>query len=208
MNLFEDLSKDWKQNKGWPSDFNKISFQEKNKTIMENLILLEKKEKNELKLAFFFGGLGVLLMIAIGIVFPVMKGYIALNPFIIAGATIVTAALAIFLWSAKKVGFSIDGSKVSKSYLLDAKKKIQSLNSNKSKLGITYIILLIAGITILNYGIFSQFDELQNFLLYILPLGMACGLAGFIIWRVKYYKKTDKEIKPLIADIDEMLRDL
>lgn len=206
MSLFDELGKDWKENKGWPSDINTESFKDKNKSVMESLIKIEKKEKNELRLALFSGGLGVIVMIVAGIIIPVMQGALALNPFIVIGATIVSAALLTFIWASFRVVFEFDESKVSRDYLNEAKRNIIGLGKKKGKLGITYTIQLLAGMLILNYGILSQFPETSSWMLYALPIVL--GVMGLVIWKWRHDRQFKKEYEPRLSEIDEMLKEL
>jgi len=206
MSLFDELGQDWKENKGWPSDINTESFKDKNKSVMENLIEIERKEKNELRFALISGGLGVIGMVVAGIIYPVKQGAITLNPFIIIGATIVAASLLAFIWASFRVVFEFDESKLSRDYLNEAKRNIIGLGKKKGKLGITYTIQLLAGMSILNYGILSQFPETNSWLLYVLPF--ALGILGLVIWKWRHDRQFKKEYEPRLAEIDEMLKEL
>jgi hypothetical protein len=173
MSLFEDLSKDWKQQKGWPSDLNTESIKKK------NLIEIVRREKAELRFALILGGLSIIAMVLTGTVYPVAKGFITLNPYIIIGASIIAASLLAFVWASRRAAFALDLNKVSKDCLLDAKKKIEYLGSTQGKLGITYTLQLLAGMCLLNFGILSQFPETNCFWLYLMPFGF--GLLGLVV---------------------------
>jgi len=206
MDSLEEYSKDWKQIKSRQTSADEHFFNIKNQKIMNNIIKFEKEERWENKWGIGLGIGGLLFGCLFGIAFPIYWTPLSLNYLIIIGVVLMFLGAIYMIYVARisKINLNkLDES--SQSYLQSVKKKLENSGKEKGWHGFIYVTSIVSGVLCVYWGIFVQIVNGESFFSYSFWMPIFFGVLGWVLWRIRYNRKEETKIKPLLKEIDDML---
>lgn len=202
MTSLDDYINDWKNIKGSASSFNNDSTNLKNENIMKNLIQFEKAERKEQLFGLVSGLLGLVFGIFFGFIIPYSMGFISFTPLMGVGFILTITAITLFYFLDKENNINLSIGQPTKKYLQETLYKLQSKKQRKSRNGLIFLVLFLMGMWCLQYELISSFS-----IVYSIGL-VSIGLFAFLTWKWRYNKIEDKKIKPLVEEIQSMIKEL
>ena len=199
MEDFDQLTKGWKTISTDAAIENRKLFNQKNTSIMESILAYEKNEKSEKQKQVTYAIISMLLL-GSGIAFWVLTGKFEIGIYNLLGMLILVLAFAFSIISNKTDDFPDARQMDSLSYLTQLKDNVISRRKRHIKNSFIAIVFVLPGLYLLFHNLTIEY--LPTYVLLI------SALAGFIGAMYMWRKTYDDTTKPLINEIDVLLKQI